>query len=233
MRQALLAAVVVALGIAAAAGSANAHDAKGCAWGAVTAGNACLIDGHACKAQRSALYRRHGFACRAGVLAYDWSLLRRHALPVASIANGTACPVSVQSGTLAMVGLGVFPAWGAGPAYPAFDPPHAQIQQRFQFGPQPEYAEWGAEKVMWAVDPRYVGPVLVRGRQLDGPNELRFENGSPGFTHEQMLHPATELRLVGGYVHPAVTRARQAGCYAYQADGIGFSRTIVFTITAG
>ena len=44
---------------------------------------------------------------------------------------------------------------------------------------------------------------------------------------------ATELRLVGGYVHPAVTRARQVGCYAYQADGIGFSRTIVFTITAG
>jgi hypothetical protein len=34
-------------------------------------------------------------------------------------------------------------------------------------------------------------------------------------------------------VHPAVTRARQAGCYAYQADGIGFSRTIVFTVTAG
>jgi hypothetical protein len=88
------------------------------------------------------------------------------------------------------------------------------------------------QKVMWSIDPRYVGPVLVRGRQVDGANELRFENGSPGFTEEQRLHPATELRLVGGYTHPAVTRARQVGCYAYQADGIGFSRTIVFTITA-
>jgi len=81
---------------------------------------------------------------------------------------------------------------------------------------------------MWSVDPRYVGPVLVRGRQLDGPNEIRFENGSPGFTDEQRLHPARELRLLGGYVHPATTRVRALGCYAWQIDGIGFSRRIVF-----
>jgi hypothetical protein len=224
---------VVALGVAAAGSSAVARNAKGCAWGAVAAGNACLIDGHACKPQRTALYRRHGFACRAGVLAYDWSQLRRRALAIPSLAPGAACPVSARSGTLAKFGLAPFPAWGAGPAYPAFDPPHADIQQPFQFGPEPEYKEWGIEKVMWAVDKRYVGPVLVRGRQLDGSNELRFENGSPGFTREQTLHPPAELRLVGGFVHPAVTRARQAGCYAYQADGIGFSGTIVFTITAG
>jgi hypothetical protein len=232
VRLALLVAVI-ALGTVAAGSTALARDAKGCAWGAVAAGNACLIDGHACTAQRSALYRSHGFACRGGVLAYDWSRLRRRSLAIPTLGPGATCPVSFRSGTLAMVGLGAFPAWGAGPAYPAFDPPHADIEQAFQFGPEPEYAEWGIEKVMWAVDPRYVGPVLVRGRQVDGSNELRFENGSPGFTREQTLHPATELRLVGGWVHPAVTRARQVGCYAYQADGIGFSRTIVFTVTAG
>ncbi|HEV7640106.1 MAG TPA: hypothetical protein VGO39_04445 [Gaiellaceae bacterium] len=231
MRLVVLAAVL-ALG-AGAAGSSAARDTRGCAWGAIAAGNACLIEGHACEAQHTALYRRHGFACRAGILAYDWSQLRRRALAIPSLTPGAACPVSARSGTLAMFGLAPFPAWGGGPAYPAFDPPHADIRQAFQFGPEPEYKEWGIEKVMWAVDKRYVGPVLVRGHQLDGPNELRFENGSPGFTPEQTLHPATELRIVGGYVHPAVTRARQAGCYAYQADGIGFSRTIVFTIAAG
>lgn len=31
--------------------------------------------------------------------------------------------------------------------------------------------------VLWFVYPGYSGPVLVRGRQLDGPNELRFERG--------------------------------------------------------
>jgi hypothetical protein len=231
VRLALLVAVI-AIGAFAAGSSALARDVKACAWGAIAADNACLIDGHACKPQRAALYRRHGFACRGGVLAYDWSLLRRRALAIQTIPSGAACPVTARSGTLAKFGLDPFPAWGAGPAYPAFDPPHGNIQQPFQFGPEPEYKEWGIEKVMWAVDKRYVGPVLVRGRQLDGANELRFENGSPGFTREQTLHPAAELRLIGGFVHPAVTRARQAGCYAYQADGIGFSRTIVFTITA-
>jgi hypothetical protein len=73
----------------------------------------------------------------------------------------------------------------------------------------------------------------VRGHQLDGPDELRFENGSPGFTEEQRLHPATELRFVGGYIRPAVTRARTLGCYAYQVDGLGFSRRIVFRAVAG
>jgi hypothetical protein len=231
VRFALLAALLVTIATA-TAGTAASH-ASGCPWGAVAAGKSCLVDGHTCSARRAALYRRHGFACRAGFLAFDWSLLRRRALAIQAIAPGTSCPVSVRTGTLARMGLGVFPAWGPGPAYPAFDPPHAEIAQVFEFGPQPEYADWGIEKVMWAVDPRYVGPVLVRGRQLDGANELRFENGSPGFTREQTLHPAAELRLVGGYVHPAVTRARSAGCYGYQIDGVGFSRTIVFTITAG
>jgi hypothetical protein len=96
----------------------------------------------------------------------------------------------------------------------------------------PEYAEWGARKAMWGIDARYVGPTLVRGHQLDGPNEIRFENGSPGFTEEKRLHPEPELRFVGGYVRPAVTRVRSLGCYAYQIDGLGFSRTIVFRAVA-
>ncbi len=140
--------------------------------------------------------------------------------------------LSARTGDLRKFGLGVFPAWGAGPAWPAFDPPQQTLDEPFEFGPQPEYADWGVRKVMWAVDPRYAGPVLVRGRQLDGPNEIRFENGSPGFTDEQRLHPPAELRLVGGDVHPAATRVRAVGCYGYQLDGIGFSPVIVFRAVA-
>jgi hypothetical protein len=94
------------------------------------------------------------------------------------------------------------------------------------------YAEWGIRKAMWAIDPRYVGPVLVRGRQVDGGDLLRFESGEPGFTPESARDPAYELRLAGGYVHPAVTRVRTLGCYAYQFDGLGFSRTVVFRAVA-
>lgn len=232
MKPALFAAVV-ALALAAAGSSAVARDAKGCAWGAVAAGNACLIDGHACKAQRSALYRRHGFACRAGVLAFDWSQLRKRPLVGQQLSPGAPCPVTASTGDLTRVGLGGFIAWGVGPAWPILGGLES-LDVPFGFASDgPEYAEWGVRKAMWGIDPRYVGPTLVRGHQLDGPDELRFENGSPGFTEEQRLHPATELRFVGGYIRPAVTRARTLGCYAYQVDGLGFSRRIVFRAVAG
>jgi hypothetical protein len=85
---------------------------------------------------------------------------------------------------------------------------------------------------MWAIDPRYVGPVLVRGRQLDGDDVLKFEKGEPGFSDYTRSHPTTELHESGGYVHPSVTRVRTLGCYAYQVDGIGFSYSIVFRAVA-
>lgn len=224
MRFALLAALVLAL-IAAHASPATT---AACAWGAVASKVGCLVDGRACTSAHAASYRRHGFACTNRVLHFDWRILRRRALP-AQLASGAACPVSRQTGTLAQFHLGSIAAWGDGPAWPVFGGVFT-TDIPFEFASAgPEYAEWGVRKAMWAIDKRYVGPTLVRGRQLDGPNELRFENGSPGFTEEGRLHPATELRFTGGgYVWPAVTRARELGCYAYQVDGIGFSRRIVF-----
>lgn len=223
-----LALVVAVFTIVAANASAEQRRGTACAWGAVAAGNACLVDGHACNAQRAPLYRRHGFACRAGILAYDWSLLRRRPLIGPRLEPGEACPVSVRTGSLGAFGLGGIAAWGSGPAWPVLGGVPS-LDVPFEFASAgPEYAEWGVRKAMWAIDPRYVGPTLVRGHQLDGPNEVRFENGSPGFTEAKRLHPATELRFVGGYVRPAVTRVRALGCYAWQVDGVGFTRTIVF-----
>ena len=40
---------------------------------------------------------------------------------------------------------------------------------------------WGGQKVLWAVDPSVDGPVLVRGRQLDGPGGLAFEDRCSGW----------------------------------------------------
>lgn len=223
-------AAVAALGVAAAGASAGAKG--GCAWGAVQAGRACLVEGKPCQARRSSLYRRHAFACRAGRLAYDWSQLRRRPLVGQTLEPGASCPVARSSGTLRAHGLGGFLAWGPGPAWPVLGG-LTSLDVPFTFASAgAAYAEWGIRKAMWAIDPRYAGPTLVRGHQLDGPNEVRFEDGSPGFTEQKRRHPATELRFVGGYVRPAVTRVRALGCYAYQVDGLGFSRTIVFRAVA-
>jgi hypothetical protein len=89
-------------------------------------------------------------------------------------------------------------------------------------------SKWGGQKVLWIARPTYRGPVLIRGRQLDGPHELRFERG---------LSPVREMRLasIGGSTGdtgwqnlPSFTRLRAAGCYAWQVDGTSFSRVIVF-----
>jgi hypothetical protein len=232
VRLVVLTAAVV-LGVAAASASAHGRSAKGCAWGAVAAGNACLVDGHACKARHSALYRRHGFACARGLLRFDWSQLRKRPLVGQQLEPGAACPVTPRTGELTRVGLGgSYIAWGPGPAWPVLGG-LTSLDVPFQFDSVGAYAEWGGRKAMWGIDARYVGPTLVRGHQLDGPDEVRFENGSPGFTEEKRLHPASELRFVGGYVRPAMTRVRTLGCYAWQVDGLGFSRTIVFRAVAG
>jgi hypothetical protein len=87
-------------------------------------------------------------------------------------------------------------------------------------------SDWSGNKVLWIAH-RYRGPVLIRGLQLDGPNEVRF-----GLARS----PAREMRLtsVGGSSpgdwqnRPSTTRVRAPGCYGWQVDGATFSRVIVF-----
>jgi hypothetical protein len=91
-------------------------------------------------------------------------------------------------------------------------------QLSFSYPVRPEQiyypSDWSGNKVLW-VARRYRGPVLIRGAQLDGPNELRFSSvggRSPG----------------GWQNRPSTTRLRAPGCYAWQVDGTTFSRVIVF-----
>lgn len=87
--------------------------------------------------------------------------------------------------------------------------------------------EWGFSKVLWVSSPDYDGPALIRGYQIDGTNELRFERGAD---------PPAELRLpeeggsapAGWRNWPSHTRVRAPGCYAYQIDGLDFTEVIVF-----
>ena len=90
---------------------------------------------------------------------------------------------------------------------------------------------WGGNKTMWIVAAGYRGPVLVRGRRLDGPELVRFERGAPPPAE---LELRTTLTSQGSAVRriPSFTRVQAPGCYAYQIDGTTFSRTIVFEAQA-
>jgi hypothetical protein len=154
---------------------------------------------------------------------WTWRSLHRP-LHIPRIAPGAACPLSATH-SVGLGSNGTFELPGPGPAYPMllggrpvdfFYPPLAT---------QPDFygTDWGGQKVLWAVTSAYHGPVLVRGRQLDGSNLVRFDSRRP--------LPAGELRILPGrgtHYRASFTRLRAAGCYAYQIDGTTFSRVIVF-----
>lgn len=102
---------------------------------------------------------------------------------------------------------------------------------KLTIGPPADYGsqEWGGNKVMWALSAEANGPALVRGRQLDGDGEVRFNEGDvPAL--ENMLDPSGRTPLAGGwYDFPGITRVRQPGCYGYQIDTAAGTTFVIFT----
>jgi hypothetical protein len=157
--------------------------------------------------------------------SWSWKTLHRP-LKVPRIAPGKPCPVSARRERLPG-GLG--PGFGGGPAWPVGIDNEGRPVLRYQdpILPQSSFygTGWFGNKVLWLVDPKYRGPVLIRGRQLDGPNPVRFEEGGRKPPLELRI-AASQGRPPGG--RPSYTRVRAPGCYGYQVDGTNFSRVIVF-----
>jgi hypothetical protein len=82
---------------------------------------------------------------------------------------------------------------------------------------------WSGARVTWSAASSYDGPILIRGRQLDGPHAVGF-----GVGHV----PYDELQLPAGGPRQwqTVTRVRGPGCFGYQVDGAGFSTIFVFRV---
>jgi hypothetical protein len=96
-------------------------------------------------------------------------------------------------------------------------------------------SEWGGSKVLWVSSADYHRPALIRGHQIDGPSELRFDRGSPPPAELQfpLEGSATSPDQEPGWREvPSYTRVRAPGCYAYQVDGLDFTEVIVFRAAA-
>lgn len=189
----------------------------------------CLQWQMACRSRWNADYHRYLFDCHNGFLVYWWRGLLRRSMRLPTLPPGAPCPASEQNGTLGEHGnvdARAAPAFGPGPAYPTLQSDGGRAALHYtEWGGFPG---WGGSKVLWTV-PRYTGPYTVRGRQLDGPNKLRFDWG-PQWTHE--LHEALRLRGTLAVLNPAATFLQAPGCYAYQVDGRGFSYAIIFEAQA-
>ena len=160
---------------------------------------------------------RHGSPrVEASVRPGTWTRLRRP-LHVPAPAAGAPCPRS-RSGRAAPA---TYFTLGPGPAYPVFGTRHGVAPLTAH--ERRDGAYW--RKTLWATRPGYRGPVLVRGRRIGGPDNLRFAIG---------YRPTTELRLrpapsrTGWRYTPTATVIPKSGCYALQIDGNNFSRVVVF-----
>ncbi len=152
------------------------------------------------------------------------SLVRPLAFPPLDAAN---CPVDTgRSYTTEEFG-GI--AFGEGPVRPlvALAEKDARFALEGTFRFVASRHGWYVLKTLWFATPEYKGPILIRGRQLDGENPLAFGEGP------QLLDPqlARGKTLNGGHgfrTWPGGTWVRAPGCYGWQVDGRNFSRTIVF-----
>lgn len=219
-RAAIVATIGVAIGSAAGSSHASSTATRCGKWAvpARIAGNpVCLKDNRHCVERRSQQYRRYGFDCHGGFLVTRWEYLRKRPLTGVEIAPGQPCPVTTETGR-----VGANSGLGPGPAYPLGT--HNAVVLRM---PPPESwgTEWSGVKRVWLLDTLRAGRALIRGRQLDGPNEIRFVKG-PQWTPAKVLNPVRDLQVEGPT--PSFTRLRAPGCYAYQVDGRTFSYLVIF-----
>lgn len=95
-------------------------------------------------------------------------------------------------------------------------------------------SSWLAAHVTWRAAVGYHGPILIRGRRLDGEGAVGFGEGHTPYDELQLLNSGRGEATTsgGGRAWLSLTRVRRPGCYAYQVDGANFSRVIVVRVRA-
>lgn len=151
-----------------------------------------------------------------------WTPLRRP-LRIPTLGPNRTCPVARPATGVNFARYGIGRGIGPSPAYPiGLADGTVTITWRSN---DVDATLWGVQKVLWFAHPSYRGPVLVRGIGLDNPYRVRFDRGRI---------PPAELRLPEGTRdRPSYVRIRKPGCYAFQIDGLSFSRSIVFRAAGG
>lgn len=169
----------------------------------------------------------------------NWQMLEDRPLRFPTLPLGAACPTTRGQFVNRNIGVAV----GQSPVYALYNvgsPAEGVLSYSpaSAFGSTP--SAWGGQSVFWAIHPAAYGAVLVRGRQIDGPNALRFNGGVEqqnyiGSWSAAPLLP--ELRLLGSYdavswfYWGSFMRVSAPGCYAYQVDGLNFSYVFIFQAT--
>lgn len=153
--------------------------------------------------------------------------LRSRPIILPTVESGGECPSTTQFSSMS-ADLG--PMAGNGYARPV----------GLTFGQPLLIGSPGTAKILWALPIDVEGPVLVRGRQIDGNGAVRFIVGDAAPTEELSLTSelaaaidkngiSTKLLDGGWYGIPTSTTFTNAGCYGFQIDSAAGTSTVVFT----
>jgi hypothetical protein len=154
----------------------------------------------------------------------------RPPLQLASLDATTACPTargrtfdrpSAPFGGIAL-GLG-----GRVQAIVAVPHPERVKQGVVVLAGLPKEKGWYQIKWLWFT--RDLGPLLIRGRQLDGADPVRHGDDPSSASARLKIASGPGVNFERGWRHiPGATWVRGPGCYGWQVDGRGFSDTIIF-----
>jgi hypothetical protein len=109
---------------------------------------------------------------------------------------------------------------GAGPAFPVLSGTDGIARLRDDLVKR----GWYLHKTLWAISPRYRGPLVVRGARIDAKGSVLFDTP----LRRILRWPGLYAEQSGWRYTPSTTALRGPGCYALQIDGTTFSRVVVF-----
>lgn len=165
-----------------------------------------------------------------------WQALAARPLHIPHIAHGTSCPVTRRWTPPSMANLPAIYTprrrLGTGPAFPgiytATDPWLQTTTAKLSRIRDPDIPlprDWLIAKVLWMMQRGYNDPLIVRGHQVDGRGEMRFYQPVRASSRS-----GNEVRLIGNRQGPSNFAVPGPGCYAWQLDGKGVSKVLVFRV---
>lgn len=150
---------------------------------------------------------------------------RSRELALKDIGPNEPCPPSTVSKEVPRVALAV----GEGPVFAVLGmsepPPASGGVVHFTNDLAAMHDDLYAVKALWAVSGDHPGPLLLRGRQLDGPGEILFQKAE-----NDPVEPSIELSAGTDdwRYFPSAMFIGQEGCFAIQVDGPEMVQAIVF-----
>jgi hypothetical protein len=140
-----------------------------------------------------------------------YAALRARPLKLPTLSANGPCPVSATRDFASPTGHKL-PGYGSGPG-PLF------------LSGQTEY--FSGVYALLLVSADYSGPVVVRGRELNGPSGIPFQDAPKDGVVTIAPGPNGQWRSWGSQL------VGQAGCYGLQVEGTSFTEVIIFSISYG